>query len=109
MRYLSLSASLLALVLLGACVSTPKLKTPCEVTMRVVRMSPEQAHARCAPGPGEYIVTDDGVMMRYVDFEPGRATVGGCALPEQRIAIVPYRTEWVVGHEVNHVLDWWCR
>jgi hypothetical protein len=63
--------------LLGACVSSPKLKTPCEVTMRVVLMTPEHVHARCAPGPGESVVSDEGVLMRHTDA----AVYGGVRVP----------------------------
>ena len=98
-------ASLSALGLLGACVSSPKLKTPCEVLTRVVLMSPEQAHARCAPGPGESVVSDDGVLMRHTDA----GVYGGCAFPKANppMVIVQDSAE-VIAHELRHVFDARC-
>ncbi len=67
-------------------------------------MSPEQVHARCAPGKGESIVTDEGALIRG-GVDPVR--VLGCAFPESRLIIVPYANE-TIGHEVSHILDAHC-
>ena len=74
--------------------------------MRVVLMSPEEAHARCAPGPGESQRLDRGMLVQHGDKT---VTFLGCAfVADTPPTVYVPEDSYTIAHELRHIFDEYC-